>query len=93
MSDFTVERHHMVAITLRVPAAIWNAWEYRRQHYGKAISIGHWEDTCNYYMEHFPQYSDKWRQRKGLAVHTLSDFGTPLYSWEEVKKAGVIIHQ
>jgi glycosyltransferase involved in cell wall biosynthesis len=63
------------------------------QHYGKAISIGHWEDTCDYYMEHFPKYGDKWRQRKGMAVHTLSDFGTPLYSWEEVKKAGVIIHQ
>jgi hypothetical protein len=25
-----------------------------RQHYGKSLSIEHWESTCNYYVKHFP---------------------------------------
>jgi glycosyltransferase involved in cell wall biosynthesis len=62
------------------------------QHYGKSISMEHWEDTCDYYADHFPLYSEKWRQRKGLAVHEVSDFGTPLYTWDEVKSAGMVIH-
>jgi len=37
MSDFTVERPQLVAITLRVPVSVWNAWEFRHGHYGKAI--------------------------------------------------------
>jgi hypothetical protein len=24
------------------------------QHYGKSLSVDHWEETCEYYMRHFP---------------------------------------
>lgn len=57
------------------------------QHYGKSLSIQHWEDTCNYYSNHFPEpYKSKWEYRKGKAIHTASDFGRKLYIWDEVKK-------
>lgn len=62
------------------------------QHYGKSLSIEHWEETCDYYIKYFPKYSDKWRERKGKAVHSLSDFGTPLFKWEEAKLNSVKIN-
>jgi glycosyltransferase involved in cell wall biosynthesis len=53
------------------------------QHYGKSLSAAHWEETCDYYVRHFPYetYGAKWEARKGKAVHTESDFGNPLYPW------------
>jgi glycosyltransferase involved in cell wall biosynthesis len=53
------------------------------QHYGKAISIEQWEDTCDYYVNHFPSetYGQKWLARKGQAIHTQSDFARPLFEW------------
>lgn len=62
------------------------------QHYGKSISIDQWEQTCDYYINSFPLYSDKWKKRKGQAVHTMSDFNTPLYVWSDVKRNSIIIH-
>jgi hypothetical protein len=55
------------------------------QHYGKSLSIAHWEETCDYYIKHFPfdTYGRKWTERKGRAIHTESDFGRPLYAWGE----------
>jgi glycosyltransferase involved in cell wall biosynthesis len=55
------------------------------QHYGKSLSIAHWEETCDYYIRHFPYetYGQKWSARKGKAIHTRSDFGRPLYPWGE----------
>jgi glycosyltransferase involved in cell wall biosynthesis len=53
------------------------------QHYGKSLSIDHWDATCDYYLNHFPYhpYGEKWQARKGKAIHDLSDFGRPLYTW------------
>lgn len=59
------------------------------QHYGKSLSLEQWEETCDYYVNHFPQYAEKWQARKGKGIHdTLSDFKRPLISWEEAKKSG-----
>ncbi len=53
------------------------------QHYGKAISVSQWEDTCNYYVQNFPwdTYGAKWASRKGKSIHASSDFGRPLHTW------------
>ena len=53
------------------------------QHYGKSLSSEHWEETCDYYIKHFPfdTYGRKWQDRKGRAIHTQSDFMRPLYEW------------
>ena len=62
------------------------------RHYGKAISIEEWESTCDYYIRWFPEpYKSKWRARKGKAIHTESDFGRPLYTWEEAQANAVCI--
>ncbi len=59
------------------------------RHYGKAISIDQWEETCDYYANHFPMYAAKWLARKGKAIHTESDFGRPLILWKEKLKKGL----
>ncbi len=53
------------------------------QHYGKSLSVEHWEETCDYYIRHFPfeTYGKKWTERKGKAIHIASDFDRPLYAW------------
>ncbi len=55
------------------------------KHYGKGFSVEHWEATCDYYIKFWPKYSDKWRKRKGKAVHDdgLSDFGNKLIIWKD----------
>ena len=59
------------------------ATQFYCQHYGKSLSAAHWEETCEYYINHFPYetYGKKWEARKGKAVHNVSDFNTPLYAW------------
>lgn len=62
------------------------------RHYGKAISVEEWEKTCDYYGNHFPQYSEKWKRRKGKAVHiSVSDFGNNLISWDEKEEKGFLL--
>ncbi len=55
------------------------------KHYGKGFSVKQWEDTCDYYIRYWPKYAEKWKQRKGKAIHTemLSDFGNPLIQWKD----------
>lgn len=60
------------------------------KHYGKAISVQEWEDTCKYYMHHLNErgIKKKWTNRVGKAIHTLSDFGNPLIHWVKRKELG-----
>jgi hypothetical protein len=53
------------------------------QHYGKSLSYEHWEKKCDYYSNYFPweSYGKKWHDRKGRALHEVSDFGRGLYEW------------
>ena len=62
------------------------------QHYGKSLSVEHWEETCDYYIRHFPfdTYGRKWTGRKGQAIHTESDFKRPLYEWGETLFANAV---
>ena len=53
------------------------------KHYGKAISVEEWEKTCDYYAEWPEPYATKWKNRRGKAVHSKSDFGRPLILWDE----------
>jgi hypothetical protein len=63
------------------------------QHYGKSLSEGHWEETCNYYVDNFPEpYKTKWIGRRGKAVHVLSDFDTELLRWDDVKNNSIKIN-
>ena len=59
--------------------------EVKVKHFGKCLSIAHWEETCDYYATHFPEpYQSKWAGRKGQAIHLRSDFGRPLQTWSEL---------
>ena len=66
--------------------------ELHCQHYGKSLSVEHWEETCDYYIRHFPfeTYGRKWLDRKGQAIHTQSDFMRPLYEWGETLFANAV---
>jgi glycosyltransferase involved in cell wall biosynthesis len=66
--------------------------EFLCQHYGKSLSVDHWEETCDYYIRHFPfeTYGRKWLERKGRAIHTQSDFMRPLYEWGETLFANAV---
>jgi len=57
----------------------------RVKHFGKCLSVEHWNETCRYYSTYFPRrYSDKWNARIGKAMHTQSDFGRELFSWDDL---------
>jgi len=62
------------------------------QHYGKSLSVEHWEETCDYYIRHFPYetYGKKWSERKGQGIHTESDFKRPLYEWGDTLFANAV---
>jgi glycosyltransferase involved in cell wall biosynthesis len=77
----------------RTPRGMTNVkTELHCQHYGKSLSVAHWEETCDYYIRHFPfeTYGKKWTERKGQAIHTLSDFKRPLYEWGETLFANAV---
>ena len=55
------------------------------QHWGKGFSERIWERKVEYYGEVFGLYTQKWRDRKGMAVHDyVSDDGHPLILWEDL---------
>jgi glycosyltransferase involved in cell wall biosynthesis len=62
------------------------------KHYGKAVSVEQWERKCEYYMKNFPRYAKKWKARKGKAIHTMSDFGRELITWEEKETKGIKLY-
>jgi len=62
------------------------------KHYGKAVSVEQWEETCDYYANHFPKYASKWKARKGKAVHTRSDFGRPMITWKQKEQKGIKLY-
>ena len=61
------------------------------KHYGKAISVQQWEDTCDYYINHLWEQqpggltiSKKWKERKGKAIHDMvSDYDNFLIEWRD----------
>jgi len=54
------------------------------KHFGKGLSVQHFEETCDYYINFWPKYADKWIKRKGTAIHTKSDFGNELIKFNDV---------
>lgn len=60
--------------------------EVKVRHFGKCISKAQYHETCDYYANHFPKYSEKWKQRKldGHLRYDKSDFGRPLYTWNDL---------
>ncbi len=56
------------------------------KHFGKGLSVQHWEETCDYYINFWPKYAAKWRERKGKAVKKdyKSDFGNKLIKFNDV---------
>lgn len=88
--------HPQIRFTGRVPKVPKNYIVKRAgevKHYGKAISIEEWEKTCQYYINHLNEpekdFVEKWKSRVGKAVHTISDFGNPLITWDERRKKDI----
>ena len=67
------------------------------KHYGKAISVDEWEQTCKYYAYgDFPTQTTmnrKWKARMGKAVKRdyLSDFKFPLIRWHSRDEKGFLL--
>jgi len=66
------------------------------KHYGKAISIEEWESTCEYYINHrWKTISDnllqRWKDRRGKAIHSKSDFDRELITWDDRANESKII--
>jgi glycosyltransferase involved in cell wall biosynthesis len=85
---FRVDAARYRGLDQREPVIPYGAWTYsmvKVKHYGKCLSVEHWEETCNYYATYFPKrYKRKWEARKGKAIHKSSDFGRPLFSWADL---------
>lgn len=62
------------------------------KHFGKGISIDHWEKTVDYYVNFWPKYASKWEKRRGKAVKKdyKSDFGNKLISFNAVLRKDII---
>lgn len=66
------------------------------KHYGKAISVEEWEKTCDYYANYLYEVnngvliSEKWKKRKGKAIHSKSDFDSELITWDKTDNSNFI---
>jgi len=56
------------------------------KHFGKGLSVEHWEETIDYYVNFWPKYEAKWEARRGKAIKKdfKSDFGNPLIKFNDV---------
>ena len=85
------QREPRIPISYKVVNAGWV------KHYGKAISVEEFDRTCDYYVnnrggDYLPQFTNKWKARKGKAVHNyISDFGANMIQWEEKDKSYKLI--
>ena len=83
----------VLADTMGGSRAAWNAW--RPGSIANTMArrcVEQWEETCEYYIPHLPfnTYGRKWRDRKGRAIHTQSDFMRPLYEWGDTLFANAV---
>lgn len=63
------------------------------KHYGKAISIEEFNETCEYYSTIHPdgqKQANKWKNRIGKAIHTKSDFNRDLITWDQIKSDKIV---
>lgn len=68
------------------------------KHFGKGLSVQHWEETCDYYINFWQKYRAKWEMRKGKAIKKdyKSDFGNNLIKFNDVlsdKEEGFSLEQ
>jgi len=56
------------------------------QHYGKALSRERFNKKCDYYVNYFPKYSKKWRERKDKFILGGNDTDFKVGKWKQVKK-------
>ena len=67
------------------------------KHYGKAMSVEQWDLDCEYYANvrwnngRQPRLKLRWLDRIGKAIHTESDFGRQLITWEDRKDINKIM--
>lgn len=66
------------------------------KHYGKAISVEQWNETCQYYINYRwktvnEKLHKRWLNRIGKAIHEKSDFGRDLITWEERKTSKKLV--
>lgn len=67
------------------------------RHYGKAISVRQFEKDVDYYVNvrwndsKYRELQERWRRRKGKAIHIVSDFGRPLITWDQRKDMRITV--
>ena len=56
------------------------------QHYGKSLSVEHWEETCDYYVRHWTKMA---RSQRSGHPHPIR-FMRPLYEWGDTLFANAV---
>lgn len=55
------------------------------QHYSRSLNRDKFNKKCDYYANHFPKYSKKWRERKGKFIMGGYDKNFKVGIWQNVK--------